>query len=108
MPVHVLPPAWESSLVDWLDSLRLEGKSEKTISLRRRHVRSVAAVSRTAHPRAVTPELLMSICRQQDWSFEYRCDMRTSLLMFYSWAVGAGVVPQNPVDDLPQAMVPML
>lgn len=105
MPSNVLPPAWESSLTKWLAELRLQGKTEKTIDLRRRHLRSLASLSHTAHPRAVTPEMLAAICRRQDWSFEYRCGVRTSLAGFYSWAIAEGLVTQNPLDDLPAGMI---
>lgn len=105
MPSNVLPPAWESSLTKWLAELRLQGKTEKTIDLRRRHLRSLASLSHTAHPRAVTPEMLTSISRRQDWSLEYRCGMRTSLAAFYTWAVAEGLVTRNPVDDLPPGMI---
>lgn len=90
-----LPPAWEVAILNWTNSLREEGKSVKTITLREKHVRSIAALSRTARPDQLTPEAIVSICTRQEWINEYRRDVRTSLASFYDRVEGMNPARAN-------------
>lgn len=84
----------------WSMELRVEGKSESTIKIRQTHLRSAAVLSRTARPSHLTADTLAAIYRRQDWAFDYRCDMRTSLSLFYEWAISAGLATHNPANNL--------
>lgn len=102
-----LPQPWEDAISEWTLWLRISGKRDETIRLRRDHVRSIARRSRTGHPRDVTLNCLVGLCSERKWSLEHRKGIRTSLVSFYDWAVQNGVVQDNPAARLPRVKAPM-
>lgn len=45
------------------------------------------------------------IADRQQWAFQYRCDLRTSLASFYEWAVQTGVSRSDPVAETPRDLI---
>lgn len=101
-----LPPSWEDAISEWSLWLRISGKRDATIRLRRDHVRSIARRSRTSHPGEVTLSLLVTLCSERPWSPEHRKGVRASLVSFYEWAVQHEVVGDNPAARLPKVKPP--
>jgi hypothetical protein len=79
--------------------LRIEGKTAAAIKNRRIHVRSIAALSRTARPTQLTPDTLSAIYTRQGWVFDYRCSVRSSVERFRTWAVETGTTEFNPAAE---------
>jgi integrase len=86
---------------------RVAGKAPATIRLRRDQL-SLLARHTEAHPFRVTTADLFAWLAEADWSQERRRSVRTTLRMFYRWAVASDRLLTNPADGLPtiQAMRP--
>lgn len=97
-----LPKLWEQAISGWSLWLRISGKSDGTVQLRRDHVRSIARRSRTAGPAEVTLSMLVLLCSERKWSNEHRKSVRTSLISFYDWAMENDLVSMNPAAKLPR------
>jgi integrase len=98
---------WESAISGWTIWLRVAGKREGTIRLRRDHVRSVARRSKTSSPAEVTLNMLVGLCSERCWSREHRKGVRSSLISFYEWAVLHELVDTNPALLLPSVSPPL-
>ena len=72
---------WDEAINDWLSYLRLRGLSPRTIRLRDKHLRYVAARTVTS-PSELTCEVLRGLFAAQSWSLEYRKSMRASAVSF--------------------------
>lgn len=84
-PSPQLTPAWETAITRWAAWLQ-EGRTASTVRLRGVHMRTVAALSRTATPKRATAEGLAAVIARQDWHHDYRCDVCTSVRSFCEWA----------------------
>ena len=98
---YALPSSWENAIVGWLAWLKLGGARPETRKVRRGHVRRIARLSATSHPRLLTYQLLEEICAEQRWSNDHRKGVRTSLISFYDWAIVNGIAADNPGARLP-------
>jgi integrase len=97
---YQLSEPWETAIAGWLSWLHLSGHSPNTIRLRREHMRSVARMLHTAHPRDVTFADLVQLCSARQWGNEYRKGVRTSLVSFYEWCIANAVAQENPAARL--------
>ncbi|EFG75323.1 site-specific recombinase, phage integrase family [Mycobacterium parascrofulaceum ATCC BAA-614] len=97
-----LPQLWEAAISGWMIWLRIAGKREGTIELRRDHLRSIARRSRTSGPAEITLSTLVLLCSERKWSNDHRKSVRTSLISFYDWAIDADLVSMNPAAKLPR------
>lgn len=102
-----LPRAWETSVVNWLEFLRMSGLSQATLRLRRDHVRSIARRSNTNSPNELTRAHLQLIVVQQKWSIEHRRAIRSSLHSFYLWAIENGLATDDVSRCLPRVRLPI-
>lgn len=102
----MLPKAWEDSIGGWLAWLRMGGRSEATLKLRRDHVRSIARRSGTEHPNALTRSELRLLCLDRKWSLEHRKALRASLFSYFEWCIGEGITVDNPAIALPRVKSP--
>jgi len=100
-----LTPAWDAAITSWAAWLRDAGKSGATIKLRRVHLRTVAGLSRTVRPDQLTSDAIVMMADRQQWAFQYRCDLRTSLTSFYEWAVQTGLTRSDPVAQTPSDLI---
>ena len=98
---YQLPEPWESAVRGWLTHLTAAGTTAPSRTTRRRHVRSVARLLGTAGPRDVTNDDLLAAVGRPEHSIDHRRGLRTSLALFYRWAVKAGVVTADPAAELP-------
>lgn len=98
---------WTTAISDFSDAQRVAGKSPATIRLRRDQLQLLARHT-DATPWAVTTPDLYAWLAAANWGQERRRSVRTTLRMFYRWAVASDRLSQNPADALPpvQAMRP--
>lgn len=104
--VPLLPKQWEDAINGWTVWLRVAGRREGTIKLRRDHVRSIARRSHTNGPSELTINTIIGLCSAQKWSNEHRKGVRASLISFYQWAILNGVCESNPAALLPSVPPP--
>lgn len=97
-----LTPEWEKCIDQWIRWLLISGMSKSSLRLRRGHVRSIARKSNTAHPAQIDLNMLVQLCSEPDWSNEHRKSLRTSLVSFFEWCVGQGIIVTNPAEGLPR------
>lgn len=97
---------WEDAINGWTVWLRVAGRREGTIKLRRDHVRSIARRSHTNSPSELTINTIIGLCSAQKWSNEHRKGVRASLISFYQWAILNGVCESNPAALLPSVPPP--
>ncbi|KMV23312.1 tyrosine-type recombinase/integrase [Mycobacterium heckeshornense] len=97
-----LPAAWDSAIAGWMTWLSAAGSSSATRRLRRAHLRYTARLIGAAAPDEVTTAQLVEVIGAGRHSAEYRRSLRSSLLVFYAWATGCGLVAENPALDLPK------
>lgn len=100
-----LPQQWEDAIEGWEKLMRAAGKSSRTIYTRRGHVRAVAHYTQVRHPSDVSPQHLILLASQHDWSRDHRRGLRTSLIQFFDFCISQGLLDDNPARQLPQ--VPM-
>lgn len=104
--ITAIPNAWSEAIAAWAIWLRIAGKRDGTINLRRDHVQSIARRSRATHPRDITLNCLVTLCSERSWSLEYRKSMRTSLVSFFDWALANSLVEHNPAALMPRIKPP--
>lgn len=102
----VLPQQWDDAINGWATWLRVAGRREGTIKLRRDHVRSIARRSHTNGPIELTINTIVGLCSAQRWSNEHRKGVRASLISFYQWAMLNGLCESNPAQLLPSVPPP--
>lgn len=102
----LLPQHWEDAINGWTVWLRVAGRREGTIKLRRDHMRSIARRSHTRGPTELSINIIIGLCSAQKWSNEHRKGVRASLISFYHWAVLNGVCESNPAQLLPAVAPP--
>lgn len=95
-----VPPSWERAISEFSRAQRVAGKSPATIRLRRDQLQLLARHT-DAGPWEVTTSDLYAWLADADWSQERRRSVRTTLRIFYRWAVALGSLPHNPADGLP-------
>lgn len=100
--MYLLPPAWEAAITGWLAWLTAAGLLATTIHVRRANVRMIARVSGAKTPAVLTTGMIVAIGSRSRWSRDHRRHVRTSLISFYTWAMGQGIVEHNPAADLPK------
>ena len=96
-----LPPAWEDAVEGWANWLKVGGKSKRTITTRRGHVRALARLVGTRHPSEVTIRHLEMSYSDREYSLEHRRGARISLIQFYAYCNERGICADNPARDLP-------
>lgn len=100
-----IPTPWDTAVEAWVEWSLASGRSDATVKLRRGHVRTMAGLSGTDHPEQLTPDAIAAIAAEQRWTFNYRCDMRTSLTDFYTWATESGTAAVSPVAAMPGDLI---
>lgn len=104
---YILPNAWEGSIGDYLNWLRLSGLSEATIRLRRDHLRSIARRSKTQQPNQLTRAHLMVIMTERQWSNDHKKALRATLNSFYLWCIDKELAEDNVAQCLPKVKAPL-
>lgn len=93
--------AWTSAIddfSDWLVTYRENMPS--TVTLRRCHLRALAAAHLRRSPWRVTSDDLATWIARQDWSRATRDSYRATIRMFFEWARKTGRMKKNPAIDL--------
>jgi integrase len=96
-----ISPAWERAIVAFLAAQRVSGKAPATVQLRRDQL-TLLARHATVGPWEVTTGDLVDWLSVQEWSQERRRSVRTTLRIFYRWALASGWLShnENPADGL--------
>lgn len=97
-----LPSAWDTAISDWVVWLAASGASPATRRLRRAHLRYTARILGVPTPGDVTTAQLIEVIGAEGRSLEYRRSLRSSLVVFYGWALTSGLVESNPAAGLPK------
>ncbi len=105
--MQTVSPPWADAIAAFSAAQRVASKSPETIRLRQDQL-SLLARHTTAGPWEVTGEDLYAWLASGSWGQERRRSIRTTLRMFYGWAVAVGKLEDNPADVLPKirAMAP--
>ena len=101
MKRYWVPDAWVEAIEEWTIALRAAGRSAASIETRTEHMRRFARQSGTLSPGLVSAARIVDWAGAQDWARETRRSHYASLRAFYSWALGVGLVDENPASDLP-------
>jgi integrase len=99
---YLLSPDWERSIEQWQRWLQLSGIAKASMKLRRGHVRAIARRSGTVHPGQIDLNILVDLCGEPGWSNDHRKGVRTSLVSFFEWCMGRGLIDHNPAEALPR------
>jgi integrase len=95
-----LSPAWVRAIDDFSAAQRVAGKAPSTIRLRHDQL-SLLGRHTDAGPWEVTTADLFAWLADADWSQERRRSVRTTVRVFYRWAVALGWLSHNPAEGLP-------
>lgn len=97
---RTVPPLWVRAIEDFSGAQRVAGKAPATIRLRRDQLQQLARHT-DAGPWEVTTTDLYDWLAAATWSQERRRSVRTTLRVFYRWAVGSDRLSDNPAEGLP-------
>lgn len=97
-----LPQDWESAISGWVGWMRLSGIAATSIKTRLYHLRSIARVTGTPSPAALTLDDVVRLFSSRDWSREHRRAMRTSLSGFCTWCITHNLMDVNLGEELPR------
>lgn len=98
---YPLPDAWDTAIHHWTTWLTAAGSTPATRRTRRAHIRATARTLGTAHPRDVTTPALIDVIGRPGIGAEHRRGLRSSLVVFYRWALSCGIVDSDPTAALP-------
>lgn len=101
-----IPSGWEKPLQAWVTSLRAEGKSDRTLDTRIRHVRQLARQLGCETPSHVTADALIEWCGEKAWSPETRHSYYTSFGLFFAHVTRSRDDAENPAAALPSVRRP--
>lgn len=101
MKRYWVPDAWVEAIEEWAVALRAAGRSPASIETRTEHMRRFARQTGAAAPGAVSAGQITAWAGRQEWARETRRSHYASLRAFYSWAVDAQLVDENPAGALP-------
>lgn len=97
-PASVTPE--DGALVEaWLGWLRSADQSRDTVRIRRRHVYDLAARGPLLEQTAGD---IVAWLDRPEWGASARHNARTSVRLFYGWAVDEGVIVRDPTRRLPR------
>lgn len=99
-----LTSAWEEAVSGWVNWLTAAGRSKRTITTRRGHVRAIARVTQVRHPRDVSTGHLIVCMSSREYSLDHLKGVRVSLMQFFAWCVDHGIVEKNPALGLPKVL----
>jgi site-specific recombinase XerD len=99
-----LPASWREPVDGFVASMRAGSRSEGTVEQRVWRLRRLAEVA--ADPWAVTPQQLALWLSTPDWAPETKRASRSTVRMFYRWAVRAGLIDSSPAELLDPVKVP--
>jgi integrase len=99
-----LPPAWILPVHDFTAALRAGGRTEGTVRQRLWRLHRIAEVA--PDPWAITTEQLAQWLSCPDWAPQTRRASRSSVTVFYRWAVRAGHLEKSPAEDLDTVRCP--
>ncbi|MDR1213611.1 MAG: tyrosine-type recombinase/integrase [Propionibacteriaceae bacterium] len=97
--------SWAALTGEWLDWLRLGGRSDETIGLRRYQAGRLARAFPEG-PAAVSAAGLASWLAGMRWSAETRRSYCAAARQFFSWAASAGRLAVDPAAGLPAGRSP--
>lgn len=100
MKTNIDAGGWLPAIAEYADWLRVAGRAQGTVYLRRRHLLRLAR-DLECGPYGVTVEMLIRWLVSHQWGAEARRSARASLVSFYTWAHSTGRVGTNPARLLP-------
>lgn len=105
--LYELPQSWDDAISTWVKWMTASGASMETLRVRRGIMRSIVKRLDAARPDQVSTDELVAMCsaQQQQWSTEHRRNVRTTLVVFYTWAVNIGLCVDNPAAGMPKVRV---
>lgn len=92
---------WAEAIEGFLTHERSGGKRSETNNQRRQHLGHFARRT-TRSPWRVTADDLIDYFAAQEWAPETRRGRRTTLVLFYEWAMFRGLMLTNPARELPK------
>lgn len=96
-----LSSPWDSQIDAWCLTLRAAGRPPTTVRLRAKHVQQLARWAGRPDPWGLQLADLIEYAAAHAWSLEMRRSVRSSLRMFYAWAVDTGHLEASPAAGLP-------
>lgn len=100
--LYSLPQEWDDAIGHWVEWMTTGGASAETLRVRRGILRSVVKRIGSHQPDQVSTEDLVTMCSRQKWSIDHRRNVRTTLVVFYDWALHAGICTDNPARRMPK------
>lgn len=100
-----VPAAWAEWIDAWTRYARAAGTPPTTQTLRRAHLSRLARDIDPTPPTEVSAEDLVDWMSLYEWARETRRGHRSSLRVFFSWAVATGRRIDNPAAVLPSVKV---
>lgn len=95
---------WAEALADWTDYQLAGNRRPGTIAKRLYHLKVLARTH--PDPWQVTMQQLAAFLANPGWGPATKKSWRTSLVVFYRWAIAAGRLNRSPADLLPTVLVP--
>jgi site-specific recombinase XerD len=99
-----LPAAWIGPVREFTTALRAGGRAEGTIRQRVWRLYLLAEIA--PDPWLITTEQLAEWLSCPDWAPQTKRASRSSVRVFYRWAVGAGHLERSPAEQLDSVMCP--
>lgn len=102
---QTIPHAWKTSVQEWLQYLKVAGRSPVTIHTRRNQICHLARQFNKP-PFAVTITDIIQIFAQNTWKTETLKGYRNTIHSFYSYHVMIGNLAEDPTKNLPTIRKP--
>lgn len=99
------PSEWAAAFGDWAKFMKVGGKPETTIELRRMQIAKIGRELGGLGPWEVNRMHLVEWLASKDWGAQTRRSYRTTLRGFYNWAVAFELVKDDPTRGLPAVSV---
>ena len=100
-PRSSFPAEWATAFDEWAKFMRVGGRPDTTIDMRRLAIARVARELGGVGPWEVTRHQLVELLAAKQWSAQTRRSHRTTLRGFYRWAVAYGYTQEDPAMHLP-------
>lgn len=100
------PAAWREPIDSYALHLTAAGQSPRTVAARRQALARLGRELRCPPAEVTADQLVGWFGRQAHWKPETRRTCRSAVKGFFSWAYGAGRVPNDLGDALPSVRIP--
>lgn len=97
---------WADAIDDYTSWMRIAGKADGTIALRRYHLRQLAEANLRRSPWRISTDDLIRWMAAHDWQPGTRQTYVSTLRGFYGWAHRFRRARRNPAADLPPIRLP--